>query len=113
MSPLINLYPSTCYIGVVGRTLQGVWAKLLEVSAREGVANIGAELDDSPFSLATTVISHLHMASMSSERAFERWQNQLEIEVHRYSILSHSLFLIPSKLYTILHHSTHHSTHHR
>ena len=66
---------------MVGRTLQGIWLKLLEVSAREGVANIGAELDDSPFSLAITLVTYLHMASMTSDKAFERWQNQLESEV--------------------------------
>lgn len=37
--------------GVLGRALQGVWLKLLEVMAHEGIAGTCSELDDSSFAL--------------------------------------------------------------
>lgn len=40
--------------GVLGRAVHGMWLKLLEVTAHEGITTIGAELDDSSFSLMVT-----------------------------------------------------------
>lgn len=75
--------------GVLGRALVGVWNKLLEVTAHEGIANIGAELDDSPFSLSMFIMSIVHNLSMDTVQSLELWLQRIAHEIESMAVTKH------------------------
>lgn len=76
--------------GIVGRIMSGVWLKLLEVTANEGVVNKASDLDDSSFSLAITIISLLHNTSMLTTQSLDLWVKQLATEIAEVAVTKHA-----------------------
>lgn len=76
--------------GILGRLLSGLWVKLLEISSREGVANIGAELDDSSFALAMMMTSLVHNVSMDTVQSLDLWMQQLTADIEELTATKHS-----------------------
>ena len=76
--------------GIVGRIMAGIWLKLLEVTANEGVVNKASDLDDSSFSLAITLISLLHNTSMLTTQSLDLWVKQLATEIEEVAVTKHA-----------------------
>lgn len=76
--------------GIVGSTMSGIWLKLLEVTANEGVVNTAADLDDSAFSLALTIVVLLHNTSMLTTHSLEQWLTAIHTEIEDIAVTKHS-----------------------
>jgi hypothetical protein len=80
--------------GVVGRSFGGVWQKLLEVCAREGVTTLGSELDDSPLALMVSLASIVHHISSDSADSVEFWQAQLGAQIQELAVSKHAKVIV-------------------
>jgi hypothetical protein len=76
--------------GIIGSTMGGIWLKLLEVTANEGVVNTAADLDDSSFSLALTIVVLLHNTSMLTTQSLEHWLASIHTEIEDIAVTKHS-----------------------
>lgn len=76
--------------GIIGSTMGGIWLKLLEVTANEGVVNTAADLDDSSFSLALTIIVLLHNTSMMTTQSMVHWLEAIHNEIEDIAVTKHS-----------------------
>lgn len=76
--------------GVIGRVLDGVWLKILENVALDGVTDIAGELDDSPTTLACFLAMLLHSYSMTNLGALDYWINMVEADVQDIVVSKHT-----------------------
>lgn len=76
--------------GILGRMLDGVWTKLLEVTCAGGVAVVAGEIDDAPHTLCTFILLLTHSFSMATLGSLDYWINIIEKEIKDMVVSKHS-----------------------